>query len=77
MFNLRNTINEKMKNHWQTYLCVVMALFAFSASYAFGAEVLFVVGKKAVVGQKDLRSGDLAIKNHLENRGQNEYYGGF
>jgi len=71
MFNLRYKIYEKMKSQWKTYLCVVMVFFALSAPYAFGAEVLLVVGKKAVVGQKYLRSGDLSIKNHLENRGLN------
>lgn len=58
-----------MMNHLKIYLCAAIVLFALSAPYAFGADVLLVVGKKDVAGQKYLRSGDLSIKNHLENRG--------
>ncbi|MBT8372409.1 MAG: hypothetical protein HKO68_07295 [Desulfobacterales bacterium] len=38
-------------------------LFVFTASSAFGTEVLFVVGGKAI------KAGDQTIKKHLENRG--------
>jgi len=58
-------IFEKMKNHWKTCIGTILMLFVFSASFALGVEVLLVVGKK------DLRVGDLSIKNHLENRGHN------
>lgn len=71
MFNLRNKIYEKMSNHWKAFLCVAMVFCVINASYAFGAKVLLVVGKKDNAGQKDLRSGDLSIKNHLEKRGLN------
>ena len=62
MSDLQHKIFKKMGNHWKTFLGTILVLFAFSATYAFGAEVLLVVGKK------DLRAGDLSIKNHLENR---------
>jgi len=65
MSNFQNKIYKKMKNHWKTYIGTILVLFVFTATYALGAEVLFVVG------QKDLRAGDLSIKNHLENRGFN------
>ena len=71
MINLRNKRYEKMNNHWKAFVWVAMVIFVINASYAFGADVLFVVGKKDVAGQKYLRSGDLTIKNHLENRGLN------
>jgi hypothetical protein len=56
---------ERMNFNWKPFLATIMVFFVFTASYAFGAEVLLVVGKK------DLRAGDLSIKNHLENRGFN------
>ena len=62
MSGLQHKIFKKIKNHWKTYIGTISVLFVFSASYAFGTEVLFVVGKK------DLRAGDLSIKTHLENR---------
>ena len=71
MGNLRNKTNRKLNNSWKAFFWAVMIFFAINASYAFGADVLLVVGKKAVAGQKYLRAGDLAIKNHLESRGLN------
>ena len=65
MSDLKHKIFKKMENHWKTSIGALLVLFVFSASYVFGAEVLFVVGKN------DLRAGDLCIKNHLENRGLN------
>lgn len=65
MSDLKHKIFKKIKNHWKTYIGTLLVLFVFSASYVFGAEVLFVVGKN------DLRAGDLCIKTHLENRGLN------
>jgi len=63
MFDIRYKTLVKKKNHWKTCIGTILVLFVFSASFALGAEVLLVVGKK------DLRAGDLSIKNHLENRG--------
>ena len=65
---------HKMKSgrndHWQTGIGVILVLFVFSVSFAFGADVLLVVGEKNLAaGKKELRAGDLAIKNHLVNRG--------
>ena len=71
MFNFQYTPNGKRKFHWKLVIYLIAVFCAISASYACGAEILFVVGKKAVVGRKDLRSGDLSIKNHLEDRGFN------
>lgn len=65
MSDFRHKILLKKKNHWKTCIGTILALFVYSASFAFGAEVLFVVG------ENDLRAGDLSIKNHLENRGFN------
>jgi hypothetical protein len=65
MFKTQYTINEKRKLHWKLIICLAAVFFAISASYACGTEILFVVGKK------DLRPGDLSIKNHLEDRGFN------
>jgi hypothetical protein len=65
MFDSRHNVLVRKKNHWKTCIGTILVLFVFSASFAFGAEVLLVVGKK------DLRAGDLSIKNHLENRGFN------
>jgi hypothetical protein len=65
MVDLRHKNFETIKHHWKTYIGTILVLFLLGASCAFGAEVLFVVGKK------DLRAGDLSIKNHLENRGLN------
>jgi hypothetical protein len=48
---------------------LLLILFTFNASSAIGAKILFVVGKKPAVGHKELRAGDVAIKNHLESRG--------
>jgi len=49
---------------------IPVIIVAFSTSIAFGAEVLFVVGKqKVAAGKKDLRTSDISIKNHLINRG--------
>jgi len=69
MLNLRCKTNEKMKGHRATLLCLLLIFFAFNASSALCAKILFVVGKKPAVGQKELRTGDLAIKQHLEGRG--------
>ncbi|MGV7223935.1 MAG: hypothetical protein ACQ9MH_20720 [Nitrospinales bacterium] len=60
-FRRKNLV--KKKNHCKTFVCIILMLFVFSASFALGAEVLLVVGKK------DMRVGDLSIKNHLQNRG--------
>lgn len=60
-----------MNNNWKMVQGMILVLFVFTASYAFGAEVLFVVGKKGVVGKREMRAGDLCIKNHLEDRGFN------
>ncbi len=65
MSDIRHNILVKKKNHWKTCIGMILVLFVFSASFALGADVLLVVG------QKDLRAGDLSIKNHLENRGFN------
>lgn len=65
MSDIRHKILVKKKNHWKTCIGMILVLFVFSASFALGADVLLVVG------QKDLRAGDLFIKNHLENRGFN------
>ena len=65
MSDFRHKILLKKKNHWKTCIGTILVLFVYSASFAFGAEVLFVVG------ENDLRAGDLSIKNHLENRGFN------
>ena len=65
MSDFRHKILLKKKNHWKTCIGTILMLFVYSASFAFGAEVLFVVG------ENDLRAGDLSIKNHLENRGFN------
>ena len=56
---------SKLKNSGLQRVCLIaiMMLFAFSASSAFGDEVLFVVGGK------DMKAGDQIIKKHLENRG--------
>jgi hypothetical protein len=62
MFNLQNKVIKTMKDHSKACLVIILILFVFNASYAFGEEVLLVVGKK------DLRAGDIAIKNHLKNR---------
>ncbi|MGD9139251.1 MAG: hypothetical protein PVH42_20990, partial [Desulfobacterales bacterium] len=62
MFKTQYTINEKRKFHWQLIIYLVAVFFAISSSYACGTEILFVVGKK------DLRPGDLSIKNQLEAR---------
>jgi len=51
------------KHHWKACMIAILVLFVFNASFALGAEILLVVG------QKDLRAGDLSITNHLENRG--------
>ena len=69
MSNLQIKIGGKFENYWKVYLSTIMVLFVLTASYAFGAEVFFVVGKKVVMGKKVLRTGDLSIKNHLENKG--------
>jgi len=63
MFDFRHRVFAEKKDHWKTFTCTILMLFVFSVSFALGAEVLLVVG------QKDLRAGDLSIKNHLENRG--------
>ena len=61
---------SKRNNHLKTCVGVILVLFVFSVACAFGAEVLLVVGKKNLAaGKKELRAGDLAIKNHLVNRG--------
>jgi len=65
MSDIRHKFLVKKKNHWKTCIGMILVLFVFSASFAFGADVLLVVG------QKDLSAGDLSIKNHLENRGFN------
>jgi hypothetical protein len=65
MSDPRQKIFMKMKNNWKTGIGTILVLFVYSASFAFGAEVLFVVG------ENDLRAGDLSIKNHLGNRGFN------
>ena len=65
MSDIRHKILVKKKNHWKTCIGMILVLSVFSASFALGADVLLVVG------QKDLRAGDLSIKNHLENRGFN------
>lgn len=69
MGNLRNNTDPKMSNCWIIFVWTAMIFFVTNASYAFGTDVLLVVGKKAAAGQKYLRSGDLAIRNHLEARG--------
>ena len=71
MVNFRNKRHEKMTNHRKLFLLVFMVVLIINASFAFGADVLFVVGQKEIAGQKYLRSGDLTIKNHLEKRGLN------
>jgi hypothetical protein len=65
MFKSQYTIDKKKKYHWKLIIYLIAVFFAISTSYACGAEILFVVGKK------DLRPGDLSIKNHLEDRGFN------
>jgi hypothetical protein len=65
MSDPRQKIFMKMKNNWKTGIGTILVLFVYSASFAFGADVLFVVG------ENDLRAGDLSIKNHLGNRGFN------
>ena len=70
MLDFRHKLFSKRSNHWQTCMGVILMLFVFSTSVALGAEVLFVVGKKNLAGgKKALRSGDVAIKNHLADRG--------
>jgi len=70
MFSSRHKILMKMKNHWKTCMAAILVLLVFNVSFAFGTEVLLVVGKKDVaVGKKALRAGDVSIKNHLANRG--------
>jgi len=69
MFDLRCKLSERMKNRRAAFLCLLLILFAFNASSAIGAKILFVVGKKPAVGHKELRTGDFAIKKHLEGRG--------
>ena len=49
--------------HWKVCLLTIAALFVFTASSAFGTDVLFVVGGK------DVKPSDQAIKKHLEHRG--------
>lgn len=71
MIKLRNKRSEKMNHHWKAFAWLAMMFFAINVSSAFGADILFVVGQKVFAGQKFLRSGDLTIKNHLENRGLN------
>ena len=44
-------------NIWKIVLCTLAVLFFLGASSALAVDVLFVVGKK------ELRPGDLAIKN--------------
>jgi hypothetical protein len=63
MSNLTHKLIEKMKIQRQICLGLIMLLFFFSATCVSAADILFVVGKK------DLRPGDLCIKNHLEQRG--------
>jgi hypothetical protein len=63
MSDFRHKIFAKKNTHWKTCIGTILMFLVFSASFALGAEVLLVVG------QKDLRTGDLSIKNHLENRG--------
>ena len=65
MFKPQYGINAKRKFHWKVIIYLIVLFSVFSAAYACGAEVLFVVGKK------DLRPGDLSIKSHLEDRGFN------
>ena len=65
MFKFQYTIDVKRKFQWKSIICLVAVFLAICASHACGAEILFVVGKK------DLRPGDLSIKNHLEDRGFN------
>jgi len=54
-----------IKFYWKRCLGAALMFFVFTASYAFGAEVLFIVGSP------NLKAGDRAIKSHLENRGFN------
>ena len=63
MSNLTHNLIEKMKIQWKICMGLIMLLFIFSATCVSAADILFVVGKK------DLRPGDLCIKNHLEQRG--------
>ena len=55
-------ISKNMYRRWKTFLGVVLIFFMF-AGFAFGAEVLLVVGKR------DLRGVDLTIQEILKNRG--------
>ena len=63
MLDIRHKSFVNRTHHWTKCIGTILVIFVFSASIAFGAEVLLVVGKK------DLRAGDRAIKNHLESRG--------
>ena len=63
MSHLTHKLIERLKIQTKICMRMIILLFVFSATCAFGADILFVVGKK------DMRPGDLCIKNHLEQRG--------
>ena len=59
----RKKLLARIDNKCQKYLIALMIFLLLSVPQAFGADVLFVVGNS------NLKKGDLAIKNHLEDRG--------
>ena len=71
MVNLRNKTYEKMNNHWKVFLWMAMVSFVINASYAFGTDVLLVVGKKDVAGQNLLLKGGPCLMPRLTGRFQN------
>ena len=63
MINFIPEMTTKLNAYRKIISGLFMIVFISTASHAFGAQVLFVVG------DSNLKTGDLAIQSHLEGRG--------